>query len=221
MQVAIDYLTESRKVLDGNTRELEDELTNLSGALSNFDWAQDPVGREKLSELNRRLQNYVTARMTLRDHTNSELRTLGLLEGSDWYKDVYKPKLQSVMVEDSFAFLQDLRNYVSHRRPLPLSAGIRVSAEGTEQHISLDVRRLKQWEKWSAPAKRFLGTQDEKVDIHQLVIDYKAAVDEFYGWLPHAIIEALKGEIQATQSLWEERERMRRELVNRTGQRLD
>jgi len=34
VQAAIDYMAESRKVLDGNTRELEYEMSSLSLALS-------------------------------------------------------------------------------------------------------------------------------------------------------------------------------------------
>ncbi len=159
--------------------------------------------------------------MSLRDHTIAALESLGLWKESDWYNNAYLPKIKAILVKDSFAFLQDLRNYVSHWRILPLNAGIRVSAEGIEQHISLDVKRLMQWGNWSTSAKRFLAAQDKKVDIHQLVIDYKAAVDEFYQWLPQAIIETMEDEIKATQVLWEEREQMRRKFDNQTGQSLD
>src|SRR5690606_12811559 len=102
-------------------------------ALSEFDWSKDPRGREKISELNRRLHNYVTARMSLRDHTIAALEPLGVCKESAWYKNACLPKIKAILVKASFAFLQALRNYVSHWRIRPLNAGIRVSAEGIEQ----------------------------------------------------------------------------------------
>lgn len=221
LQTALAYIAESRKILDGNTRELEEELEQLRGALSEFDWSKDPVGRAKISEINRRLYNYVTARMTLRDHTITELKHLGLWDESAWYRDVYLPKLKTILVKDSFAFLQDLRNFVSHNRVLPISAGISSGHDGEiNQHISLDVERLK-WDRWGAGAKRYLDGQGERIDISQLVSDYRAAVDEFYKWLPDELMRLHSNEIIDAQKLWDERERLRKRLVDRTGRRHD
>ncbi|WP_219925097.1 hypothetical protein, partial [Halomonas sp. ND22Bw] len=80
---------------------------------------------------------------------------------------------------------QNLRNFVSHNRVLPISAGISSGHDGEiNQHISLDVERLQKWDRWGSRAKRYLDSQGERIDISQLVSDYREAVDEFYTWLP-------------------------------------
>jgi hypothetical protein len=54
-----------------------------------------------------------------------------------------------------------------------------------------------------------------------LVSDYREAVDEFYTWLPDELMRLHSNEIIDAQKLWDERERLRKRLVNRTGRRHD
>lgn len=142
VQVELDGLAESLKVLDGNTRELEDDLATFHGVLTDLVLADDPAGRAHISKINRRLQNYVWARMALVDHTRAALKRLGIGEGSTWYQHTYLPQRNAQLSDKGFKFLQDLRNYAAHAKYLPINAGIRSHEDGIEVHVSLDVERL-------------------------------------------------------------------------------
>lgn len=184
---ALRELETTLLMFEGNTAELLELLNAEPPRGIGFKILDGKTSSEKyIDEVDRRLYNFAMIRMTLVDHTRATLDRLGLGEETTWHDEVYRPKLTAI-VKPAFKFLQDLRNYVGHSRPVKTNEVFTV--EGDEIYrlqVAIHKNQLN-YAKWSTEAKQYLSEPEERIDVMNLVTEYKAAVDELYGWLIPAI----------------------------------
>lgn len=184
---ALRELDNTLLMFEGNTTELLDLLKTEPTRGIGFKTPGEKTASEKyMDEVDRRLYNFAMIRMTLVDHTRTTLERIGLGEKTTWHKEVYQPK-KATLQKPAFKFLQDLRNYVGHSRPVKTNEVFTV--EGDEIYrlqVAIHKNQLN-YAKWSPQAKQYLNEPAPRIDVTNLVTEYKLAVDELYGWLIPAI----------------------------------
>lgn len=114
---------------------------------------------------------------------------------SEWEVNTYGPKLKETF-DASAAFLLKLRDYAIHYElPMPqlttrMSWGVGQSAV-FEKSFPLSRDGLLKWDAWSAPAKSFLKTQPEWIDLRELTSKYSRSVSIFHKWFLDEVAAAL------------------------------
>lgn len=198
----LNNLRTSRKLLTGNTAELEEAFAELQDMLRHG--KKFLMSDDELAEVNRRLFNWTMTRSMLVDHTRASLARLDMGEGTKWHQDIYIPRLRPLQVP-AFAFLKDLRNYIAHCQSVETHQRFRRLPDGQiDPIISVRDELLRRWKGWSADSKRFLKSSDS-IDLRMLVEDYKQVVDDFYEWLEGAIRERHAGDLAETERLRKKR----------------
>lgn len=140
-------------------------------------------------EVTRRVHNFVAASLTLVEHTRVFMR--------EHYTntpvlDRYQAEIDAGFANEPVVrFVQDLRNFMLHKG-LPdsemflkfqsnpdLRSGGGVLTTGI--HIRTD--KLLPWSGWSAPARAFIESSGEFVDIWTFAESYTDKIVSFHGWL--------------------------------------
>lgn len=180
-------LENTLQMFEGNTAELLDLLESEPPRGIGLRILGGKTATEKyMDEVDRRLYNFAMIRMTLVEHTRNTLDRLGLGEETAWYDEVYRPK-KAAILKPAFKFLQDLRNYVGHSRPVKTNEVFTVEGDVIYRlQVAIHKNQLN-YAKWSAGAKQYLNEPEPRIDVTNLVTDYKMAVAELYRWLIPAI----------------------------------
>lgn len=184
-----EVVARSWTVFRRNTYELQ-ALLNIPAANPAFALQLMGDDRESTdpfwSELDQRLHNQLASSESLIDHERRFFRHYGpdfpavLAE--------YKRRVASVAGMTEAVFLGDLRNYLLHYSAPPIIQSLALGASdagGSGHQVKLSARRLREWSKWTAPARRYLasfGDRDGPV-IAQDVAVYASAVDALATWL--------------------------------------
>jgi hypothetical protein len=167
------------------------------------------AGQQAHREVNRFVHNFVTSAMTLVEHTRNFMREH--YEGTD-VKSSYDNRVQSEFVSEPVVqFVQNLRNYFFHRG-LPDSQmfiEFQAGADGAlgggilETGVRYRSSTFLQWDGWKAPAKMYIESAGEFIDIHAVATAYLEKILAFHKWLDGALSEfhagdlAKLGELQA------------------------
>lgn len=139
--------------------------------------------------------NFLAGAMTLVDHTRVFVK--------DYYLGTTVNRQFSDMISREFSqneltkFIQDLRNYMVHRGPLPLERSLQgVPVEGGEPNLMeftsgfyLRKEDLLKWGGWKSEAKKFLDKQNDDIELLPIVEGYKLLIDDFHARLDHLILE--------------------------------
>lgn len=157
------------------------------------------AGQQAHRELSRHVHNFVASAKTLVDHTRVFIE--------EHYADTtvlssYKDQITSTFANEPVSkFVHDLRNYMLHKG-LPNSHMFMYFEQDPEKPergaelttgIRLDTESLLEWSGWTAPAKQYIESAGEYINIHQFSEEYLVRVNRFHSWL-----EALLHEHHAT-----------------------
>jgi hypothetical protein len=147
------------------------------------------VGQQTHREVTRRVHNFVAASLTLVEHTRIFMR--------EHYSntpifDRYQAKVDAEFANQPLVrFVQDLRNFMLHNGlpgsemfmnfqsnpDLPNGGGVLTTG------IHIRAAQLLAWSRWSAPARTFIESSGEFVDIRTFAEAYTDNIVSFHDWL--------------------------------------
>jgi hypothetical protein len=205
-----DYSQDMRLVVDHFTRFLTGaDGLNVIDRTATRAWKRDS---------SRLLRNYLAARMTLRDHTY--VLTKRYWEGDDKvgrpedtaFMEPYKAKVQALLIQPQFSFLQDLRNYGVHVALYPFVLNTQWAGPYMKNEIHLDkAKLLGSYDSWTAPAKKYINSQGDRVDLLTPMEEWSRACARFYEWFHGAVKAHHQADIQALETATEEYRQWRRD----------
>jgi hypothetical protein len=139
------------------------------------------VADEINARIDQRLHNYVASAASLIDHSRNLFKHY---EGQHVAAE-YESRKDGLAAHPVNGFVRNLRNYALHRT-LPW-LGHNVSFSGAGQDItavtSLGTDELLAWDGWGAPAKAFLRSAGEDVDLRATVEEHLRLVQDLYEWV--------------------------------------
>jgi hypothetical protein len=140
-------------------------------------------------EVNRLVHNFVAAAHTLVEHTRVFMREH---YATTPMQQVYLKKIKDDFTNLPLArFVQDLRNYILHRG-LPASDYYFYADQDPDepeegQTFTMGIRYktsdLLEWDGWKPPAREYLTSIGEHLDIHVFTDEYVQRVVNFHQWL--------------------------------------
>ena len=102
----------------------------------------------------------------------------------------YKNRVAAEFASNGLAkFVQDLRNLLVHRG-LPLTFSRIDFSEATnlwKVTLYLDITNLRQWSRWASPARRWLESRADDIDVIATLQEYKDHVVRFDDWIQSRI----------------------------------
>jgi hypothetical protein len=133
-------------------------------------------------EASRLLHNFLAAAKTLVDHTRV---FIGAHYSGTSLERAYQEKIASEVANDELCrFVHDLRNYMLHRGPIPLSIWTSLGSDhGTRAGVNFIAAELAKWDGWTAPSKRFLGKRNHDFDLDNIARSYSKKVVTLHVWL--------------------------------------
>lgn len=140
-------------------------------------------------EVTRRIHNFVAASLTLVEHTRIFMR--------EHYNNTpvltqYQAKVDAELADEPLAkFVQDLRNFMLHNglpnsemylsiqsnSDLPNGGGVLTTG------IRIRAAPLSDWSRWSIPARKFIDSSGEFIDIRAFAEAYTDEIVSFHDWL--------------------------------------
>lgn len=190
-------LARSYRAFLGNDRELRSFLAAREqppGALELWDARN---AERLLDEVDRLLHNYLASALSLRDHTLRVRRKYAKAAG--WEEAYVEHERQIFLNDPVCSFVQKLRHYCLHFR-LPIARG-QLSGEVTDGqwNMSGSVNLLKSnllaWEDWKAPAKAYLDSAPDKIDLKDVVRQYTDSVNTFNAWFGEVFVKGVSQSI--------------------------
>jgi hypothetical protein len=182
----------SYRLFVANTQEFERFLghfdTDVTARLELWDERNRQRFEAFLDEVDRLLHNYLAAASTVRDHTRRLWQQHPPADAAATAE--YERRVRDTFAEAPLAqFVQRLRNYSMHSK-LPIARGqLTWSREhGDHSTVVLSKEALFRWNDWNAPARRFIETADENIDLRVVVRDYTAIVHDFNQWYGRAFV---------------------------------
>jgi len=170
--------------------------------------ANREAGSQTHREVTRRVHNFVAAALTLVEHTRIFMR--------EHYSDTPMLERYQAKVDTDFKnqplvrFVQDLRNYILHNG-LPNSemymnfqSNPDQAGTGTlETGIHIRTAPLLEWRNWSAPARTFIESCGEFVDIRTIAESYTGNILSFHNWLQGELDQLHSAELDELRALQE------------------
>jgi hypothetical protein len=165
-------------------------------------WSQD--NRDALSstmdEVNRRVHNFISSAMSLKDHTSAHILDL---YKDHYFQDEYQLEVAKRLAKNPVRnFVQCLRNYALHCRIPYVHASLRVRP-GIESRSAFFIETfiLEKWKRWNPAAKRYMASRpDGEVDIQEMAQSYTDVVRDFYTWLKARELEVNADQLAALES---------------------
>ncbi|MDA8338825.1 MAG: hypothetical protein M0Z70_05945, partial [Nitrospiraceae bacterium] len=104
--------------------------------------------------------------------------------------DCYQNKVEQMFAKDEqHIFIQNLRNFVTHRHILQPDWTVHYSVEGRYATFRLKSDVLFRYKKWEPLAINFIEKNKEGIDIDILFSTYREKVIEFHNWFHSEIIK--------------------------------
>ena len=176
-------------------------------------------------EVKRHVHNFVLAAKTLIDHTREFIK--------EHYANMpvfvsYNSKIKAEFSEAPVAkFVQDLRNYMTHRG-LPSSDLFFQARQNPDRPedgqtlvmgVQYRTEELLQWDRWTAPARKYIEEADEHLQIHVFAEDYVERVLRFHAWLDAELNAHHAADLEHLRSLQDEFGRLAAREYSRVGGR--
>lgn len=143
--------------------------------------------RDNLSEVGKDIvcyiHNYVASAISLIDHTRNLYKKLYI--PAQQFPE-YQERVTKEFAQDPLAqFVKCLRQYCQHYRSPEIS--VRTTFPNgfnarPMRKIRLALSDLQTFDKWNAPAKKYLSSIEDAVDIHEVATVYLNKVMTFYQW---------------------------------------
>jgi hypothetical protein len=142
-----------------------------------------------------KIYNYVTAAISLVQHTRNLYRRL---YGKNSLFPEYQERVETDFTNDPLTgFIQDLRNYCHHyKSPFIMFTTTDDSNGRLISKIGIPLSNLQEYGKWEAPAKKFLATVQEKVDVMEVVTAFHVKENAFQDWFRSRQLEIHADELK-------------------------
>ena len=184
----IKSLEASLYVFKRNYKELKSLLikhSDVKEAVRLRGVGKKPEMRALLYEITRLLHNFVTSVKSLIEHTRIIYREI--YEREKKFPE-YQAEVDSRFADNPLAqFVEDLRNYCLHYELPTISSVLHFSqlppSPIFESRVELKIEELNKYSKWSPLAKEYLSSQDNPINLLNLVDEYYALVEDFYNWI--------------------------------------
>jgi len=133
-------------------------------------------------EASRLLHNFLAAAKTLVDHTRV---FIGAHYSGTSLERAYQEKIASEVANDELCrFVHDLRNYMLHRGPIPLSIWTSLDSQHrTRAGVKFITAELTKWDGWTARSKGFLGNRNHDFDVENVARTYSDKIVTLHVWL--------------------------------------
>lgn len=220
---SIENLKTTFYILDSNHEKLQQLLSVCKNEkfIYNFNPHTNPQKfNAYFTEMYRLFHNFVAAAKTLIDHTRQHIDDL--YSTTPFYQE-YQTKLKSTISDIPVRiFIQDLRNYTLHKT-LPLTQAT-YTLKPREQNqlslaITLDVKKLKEWDKWKSKALEYINQSKSNISIAEICDEYFKLINVFYNWLATRESEINKTYLDETNKLIDHyNEMMKARNLNGTDQ---
>ncbi len=135
-----------------------------------------------LRDVIRLLHNLVASAISLIDHTRRLHRKLYASSGE--FSD-YQSRVDHDFARDPLAqFVKCLRQYCQHYKApqLDITVSWRQGDEKPTRTVNLLARDLQTFDDWTAEARKYLDTIQEKIGVLTVATDYRNKVIGFYEW---------------------------------------
>lgn len=199
----------SYHIFAGNSKELKKVLSSLADpASAQLRWQRNRQKHDLIMrEVGRLLHNYACSIESLGCHVRAIMRK-AYREGE--LRELYDSMVDEVFHSPFAQFMQDLRDWATHRGMLPF--GDRVDLEigqgtvvGRKLGIVLDIDDLRKWKGWKAKSKAYLASLTvDRLEVLALVKEYDQLVHDFYGELDGTIERAHSTELSEFRSVVDE-----------------
>jgi hypothetical protein len=132
-------------------------------------------------EVIRGIYNYTAAAISLVEHTRNLSRRL---YGKNNLFPEYQERVDTDFTDDPLTgFIQDLRNYCQHyKSPFIIFRTTDDSDGRLVRRIGIPLSSLQEYGKWKAPAKKFLATVLDKVDVMEVITTFHIKEIAFQDW---------------------------------------
>jgi hypothetical protein len=150
-------------------------------------------------DMMRLLHNFVAASMTLIDHAR-QLYDNNYADHPSFRE--YNQEIKTRFATDPLCkFVQDLRNYTLHWEIPLIGSKISVIPEKHMEHtMYLNRDQLMRWVKWTAPARIFLESSSQKIDLYAILSEYEMKIRAFYDWYYERLREVHEKDIMYVEA---------------------
>lgn len=198
-------------IFSGNYAELKkayEFIENPENGIKLMSEAMRDVGVEAHMEVMRLFHNFLASAKTLIDHTRVFVEDH---YAETAFKRAYDQKIKTEFASDPLMkFIQDLRNYMLHRRLPSGSISLSIThiseskVENAVTTISIDKEKLLTWNNWTQPSRTYLDTLDKQIRISQITNAYGKKVSTLYEWFDRELFKYHEPEIRAFDKLQKE-----------------
>ena len=206
----------SMNIFQNNANELiaaTRQVSDPDQGLRLMSEANREAGRQVHREISRLVHNFVAGSMSLVDHTRVFV--------TKNYENTAFASLYNARVKDVFAnepiakFIQDLRNYMLHNG-LPDSEMFvhfdnRSDSENGGQlttGVRFATEPLKNWDRWTAPARTYIEASGQYVDIQVFAEAYLKKVLLFQQWFDSALFDFHRNDLAQLHEMQQAYERL-------------
>jgi uncharacterized protein YdiU (UPF0061 family) len=183
---------------------LEEVSTNEVLAVEMIQNVREPVVRDRFHAiLTRRLHNYAASAQSLIDHVRRIMR-----KRTGPTAEEFNKRKRELLQHAEMAFVQDLRDYMLHRT-LPFFAhtftlqNVNTPEKTFESEVELATAPLLEWRKWTAPARTYLMSQGEAVNLRPVVKKHGQLLIELNTWLHEELTKENSAALKAVNKLIE------------------
>ena len=199
------------RIFKMNTQELSAGLTAFRQPPLAFQlWAADnhKLFDEYYGEAIRHFHNFLASAGTLADHVKAFIVRL---HSGQTFEAEYRSKVSELFgSSDLAAFVQDLRNYMLHKKIPPTTARLCFEARSgaIKSAVYLNIAALSGW-KWSQRSRGFMATITADIDLLEVVKPYEDLVNDFYSWLHERLQRLHDSELTELEDLYQQFESVR------------
>lgn len=198
---------QSKNILAGNSFEVQVLATKLeSGELrGNRDYDEwRHLFRDLDNHLIRYLHNFLTAAMTLVEHTRIAMRSPIIVEA---HRQRYQTIIdQTFKISPVARFVQDLRNYVLHYG-VPETVHVTHFQPEENTKVFLETAPLLEWTNWTPPALKYINDHAPQIRLLDLVREYEQMASRLHTWFVQEFATQYSdqlGGLEALQRKWNE-----------------
>lgn len=194
----LNSLDSSARVFTDNYRELRQFLMavrkNPDYAFLGLDQARKQQKEEVFAETLRLIHNFLASSFSLVDHTRCTRDRI-----APALKTLYEEESVQRFASDGVAkFWQELRNYQTHYRPVPLTLVGQGYLEQNPTHSLVMKRKdLLEWKGWKSVARTWLRDTSDDIEILSIATDYFEKVKDFQLWFGEQMRQERRADLKA------------------------
>ncbi|CAA9328794.1 MAG: hypothetical protein AVDCRST_MAG93-6092 [uncultured Chloroflexia bacterium] len=71
----------------------------------------------------------------------------------------------------------------------------------TDNSLSLNANRLREWDGWTAPSREYLDSFDDRLEIRPMADEHESVVRSFYEWFDPRLSEIYRDPVEELRGL--------------------